>query len=67
MILSQKRMIRNHLITEGSLTPLDCLKLYDCMRLGAIILMLRQDGMDIKTEMVYKNRKRYAKYIYEKK
>lgn len=61
------RLILEHLIKFGSITPIEAMAEYGCMRLGARIWDLRDDGIEIETEMVKaKNRfgkdVRYAKY-----
>lgn len=66
------RLILEHLIKFGSITPMEALSEYGCMRLGARIWDLRDDGIEIETEMVKaKNRFgkdiRFAKYSLKKK
>lgn len=66
------RLILEHLIKFGSITPQEALSEYGCMRLGARIWDLRDDGIEIETEMVKaKNRFgkdiRFAKYSLKKK
>ena len=62
-ITTQTKQIRKHLESGRTLTPIDALNLYGCFRLGARIFDLRDEGMNIETEMVYEGRKRYAKYF----
>ena len=59
---SQLSQIRRHLVERGSITPLDALHLYGCMRLGARIHELRKAGMRIDTHTPPKG-KRYAIYV----
>lgn len=59
----QKMLIISHLKQYGSLTPLESLRLYGCMRLASRIKELRQDGYDIGTFMVDNGKNRYAKYV----
>ncbi len=59
---SQTVMIKNHLLTNGSITPLEALDKYGCFRLAARIADLKAEGVDIVKVMVEKNGKRYAEY-----
>ena len=60
---SQNKQIKAWLERGKSITPLDALNLFGSFRLGARIFDLKNDyGMNIKTEMVEVNGKRYAKY-----
>ena len=62
-IESQNKQIKAWLESGKSITPLDALNLFGSFRLGARIFNLKNDyGMNIKTEMVEVNGKRYAKY-----
>ena len=46
----------------NSLTSLEALKLFGCMRLAAVVNTLRKQGYDIETIMVGESEKRYANY-----
>ena len=60
---SQNKQIKAWLESGKSITTLDALNLFGSFRLGARIFDLKNDyGMNIKTEMVEVNGKRYAKY-----
>lgn len=60
---SQNKQIKAWLESGKSITPLDALYLFGSLRLGARIFDLKNDyGMNIKTEMIEENGKRYAKY-----
>ena len=62
--VTQKSKIMSHLQSGQSLTPIDALERYGCVRLAAIIHTLKNDyGMDIKTELI-KNKygTKYGKY-----
>lgn len=60
---SQNKQIKAWLESGKSITPLDALNIFGSFRLGARIFDLKNDyGMDIKTEMIEENGKRYAKY-----
>ena len=62
-IESQNKQIKAWLESGKSLTPLDALALFNSFRLGARIFDLKNDyGMNIKTEMVEANGKRFARY-----
>ena len=64
---TQNQIILDHLKNKGSLTPLQALSEYGCMRLGARVFDLRARGVDIRRTIecsVNKNgqKKRYARY-----
>lgn len=59
---SQTVLIRKHLESGKTITPLEALSMYGCLRLGARIYDLRQDGLPIKTEIKRNGRKRFAEY-----
>ena len=60
---SQNKQIKAWLESRKSITPLDALNLFGSFRIGARIFDLKNDyGMDIKTEMVEENGKRFARY-----
>ena len=62
-IESQNKQIKAWLESGKSLSPLDALNLFGCFRLGARVFDLKNDyGMNIKTEMVKENGKRFARY-----
>ena len=50
---SQVKLIRKHLESGKSITPLQALRQYGCLRLAARIADLKEQGMKIKTKMVY--------------
>lgn len=64
--VTQKSQIKEWLLSGRSITPLEALSHFACMRLAAIIFELRDDGMDIVTEKVTNGRKSYAKYYLKK-
>ena len=47
---SQKARIRTHLLDGKSITQLEALRLYGCLRLSAVIFDLRDEGLPIVTE-----------------
>lgn len=60
---SQNKQIKAWLESGKSLTPLEALVMFNSFRLGARVFDLKNDyGMNIKTEMVEKNGKRFARY-----
>ena len=59
---SQNLQIRKHLESGKTITPLEALSNYGCLRLGARICDLRQDGLPVKTEIKRSGRKRFAEY-----
>lgn len=60
--MSQKDEIWIHLKRGHSITPIEALEMFGCFRLSGRIRDLRDEGMDIKTEMIEKNGKRFARY-----
>lgn len=65
MTNTQNNKILTHLQLFGYITPMIALDLYGCFRLSARILNLRKAGYLIETEIVHKNGKQFAKYIYK--
>lgn len=53
--------IKEYLLSGKSLTKLQALKMFGCWNTGDVIFKLRKE-MDIKTEMIEENGKRFAKY-----
>lgn len=49
---SQKKLIRAHLLKGKHITQLDALKLYNCLRLSAVIYDLRAEGLPIVMEKI---------------
>ena len=60
--MSQCSEILKHLRTGKTLTQMGALNRFGCMRLGARILDLRNQGHAINSEMVTANEKTFAKY-----
>lgn len=63
---SQREQILEHLLTVGSLTPIEALTKYGCFRLAAVIWRLREEGYHIDTYMVGEGQKQYAEYRLRK-
>ena len=59
--MSQTQAILKHL-QRASITPLEALDRYGCFRLGARIHELKQAGHSIKSEIVEREGKRFARY-----
>jgi len=66
-IFSQTDLIKNRLLSGQSITPIEALNLFGCFRLSARILEIRQEGLDIETELVQQGDKRFARYSLKKK
>ena len=62
MTIAQNDLILEHLLRGRTLTPLEALELYGCLRLAARVKNLRDDGYKIKTETRRLGRKRWAEY-----
>lgn len=65
--MTQNERILRHLIDYGSITPVEALRDYGCMRLGARIFELKREGHAICREFVdgrnrYGEKTRYARY-----
>lgn len=60
--MTQNDMIRTHLQSGKSITPLDALREYGCFRLAARIADLRAEGLNIQTSTIQSNGKTYASY-----
>lgn len=59
---SQQDKIIDYLATGRSITPLQALSRFGCMRLGARIYQLKKDGHRIQTDMVRRKGKTFASY-----
>lgn len=59
---SQTEQIKAHLEKGGTLTPLEALNKFGCLRLSGRIFDLRESGLAIKSNMVLRNGKRVAQY-----
>ena len=60
--MNQNNEIRNHLKNGLTLTPLQALRQYGCLRLSARIYDLKCEGMSIITTMIKVGKKRVARY-----
>ena len=61
-IVTQIGQIKEYLLAGNSITPIEALNMFGAFRLAAIIFKLKEQGLNIKTEMVYEEDKKYAKY-----
>ena len=59
---SQNQQIRAHLESGKSITPIEALRKFNCLRLGARIHNLKQMGMAIHSKLVCRNGKHFAEY-----
>ena len=64
-IVTQIGQIKEYLLAGNSLTPIEALNMFGAFRLSAVVFKLKEQGLNIKTEMVYEEDKRYAKYYIE--
>ena len=62
MAETQELQVLRYLNAGNSLTSLEALKLFGCMRLAAVVNALRQQGYRIETQMIGESGKRYADY-----
>jgi len=61
--MSQTEGILNYLKTGHSITSLEALNKFSCLRLSAIIFILKEDGNNIKSERITtRDGKNVAKY-----
>tara|TARA_Y100001972_G_C7557781_1_gene280218 strand:+ start:419 stop:616 length:198 start_codon:yes stop_codon:yes gene_type:complete len=60
--MTQNEQILKHLQSGKTLSPLDALKKFGCMRLGARVYNLKQEGHDIETSFKTQNGKTFAIY-----
>lgn len=60
--MSQEKQILKDLEKGKKITALDAFKRYNCLRLAARILEIKNAGYNVKTNMVKKNGKTFACY-----
>ena len=60
--MTQSEAILKHLKSGNTITSLEALQKYGCLRLAAVIHSLRKEGFDVGTEMVDVNGKTIAEY-----
>lgn len=61
--MSQEQLILNYLQSGNSISQLECLEKFRCMRLASRVNSLRRQGFDIKTRIVYSADKHWAEYF----
>jgi Helix-turn-helix domain len=59
---TQADRVLDWMATGKGITPLQALKRFGCLRLGARIHQLKKDGHRIRTDLVRKNGKTVAEY-----
>jgi len=60
--MSQVKKIKSYLEEGNKITPLEALNQFGSLRLGAIIHILRREGMNIKTNYITVENKTFAEY-----
>lgn len=66
--ISQSKAIAAWLMTGHSITPLEALQMFGCLRLGARVWDLREKGMDIVSRKLQVSpRKRVSQYFLRPK
>jgi hypothetical protein len=63
---SQTALIKGWLLNGRSITQLDAFNMFGCFRLAARIANIREEGLDIVTDMITVNDKRIAQYYLSK-
>lgn len=63
---SQNDKIRQHLEAGYTITPLEALQLFGCLRLSGRIYDLIHEGLPVNSEMIEINGKRIARYSLPK-
>jgi hypothetical protein len=61
--MTQTEAIKKHLIKHNSITPLEALRKFRCMRLAARIRDLKDEGFSVVTVRCNRGDRRYAKYV----
>ena len=62
MKLTQTQAIQKYMEDGNSITALDALEKFGCLRLAARIHNIRQNGINVVKEMIGKRGKSYASY-----
>ena len=60
--MTQKDTIIHHINQYGSITPLEALPRYGIMRLASRVSELRNEGLDIVSDLKVHDGRRYASY-----
>lgn len=61
--MTQNEKIKRHLEIYGSITPLDALREYGCMRLASRVSDLKKSGMNIERRMI-REKNRFGEPVY---
>lgn len=64
--MTQSQQIKTYLSKGNTLTGMEALHMFKCFRLPARVFELNEQGMNIKSEMIYFNKKRFARYFIDK-
>ena len=69
--ITQEELIKKHIIKRGSITSWEAIQRYGVTRISAVIYLLREEGMKIKTEYIVKKNRygylvKFGKYSLEK-
>lgn len=62
---SQEATVKAHLLEHGVITSWDAISRYRITRLAVHIHNLREQGHNIATDMVYRDGKKWANYVYK--
>ena len=60
---TQKEQIKKYLLSKKTITPIQALNKFGCLRLAAVIYKLKNEGLKIMTEIEYNKKKQFAKYM----
>ena len=60
--MTQTQRILEHLQKGRSITPIQALRWFGCLRLAARISDLRREGFEVQTHLVKGKENRFAKY-----
>lgn len=61
-IVTQIGQIKEYLLAGNSITPIEALNMFGAFRLAAIVFKLKEQGLNIKTDIISEDNKRFAKY-----
>ena len=61
-IVTQIGQIKEYLLAGNSLTPIEALNMIGAFRLSAVVFKLKEQGLNIKTDIISEDNKRFAKY-----
>lgn len=61
--MTQTEQIKRHILKHNSITPLEALRKYRCMRLAARIRDLRVEGFSVLSVRISRNGKNFCRYV----